>query len=201
MPKSSGSDTQLQGLIDHALAGDPSAHDALVHHSCERLLRLTRRAFRGYPYLRRWEDTDDVFQNAMVRLHRALKDVRVESVSHFFNLAALQIRRELNDLSRHYFGPEGKGANHHTDNMPADEAGGALDTAEEPEDLSRWTRFHEECERLPAEDREVVNLVYYQGLTQEEAAKVLGISHRTLKRRWFSARTRLHGALNEDGVS
>jgi RNA polymerase sigma factor (sigma-70 family) len=54
---------------------------------------------------------------------------------------------------------------------------------------------------MSAEDREVMDLVYYQGLTQEEAAQVLGISHRTLKRRWFSARTRLHGALNEDGVS
>ena len=161
MSHSNSTDTALQGLIDHALAGDPSAHDALVQHSCERLLRLTRRAFRGYPYLRRWEATDDVFQNAMVRLHRALKSVRVESVSHFFNLAGVQIRRELNDLSRHYFGPEGEGENHHTDHMPADEAGGSLDSAEEPEDLSRWTRFHEECERLPAEDREVMNLVYY----------------------------------------
>ena len=88
-----GTDTQLQGLIDLALRGESSAHEALLHHACDRLLRLTRKMFHGYPNLRRWEATDDVFQNAMLRLHRALAEVRVESVRHFFNLAAVQVRR------------------------------------------------------------------------------------------------------------
>jgi len=193
-----GTDTELQGLIDLALAGDESAKDALLQHSCERLLRLTRRNFRNYPYLRRWEATDDVFQNAMVRLHRALKDVRVESVRHFFNLAGIQIRRELTDLTRHYFGPEGDGANHHTDQQPPDDPGGSLDRSDEPEDLTEWTLFHEQCDRLPDDEKEVVTLIYYQGLTQDEAARVLGISVRTLKRRWFSARMQLHEVLKDD---
>jgi RNA polymerase sigma-70 factor (ECF subfamily) len=200
MPVSQGTDTQIQNLIDLSLKGDESAKEALLHHACDRLLRLTRRAFRNYPYLRRWEATDDVFQNAMVRLHRALREVRVESVRHFFNLAGLQIRRELNDLTRHYFGPEGEGANHHTDHKPADDAGGSLDRSDEPEDLAHWTLFHEHCDKLPDEEREVVNLLFYQGLTQEEASRVLGMPLRTLKRRWFAARTRLHEALSEDGA-
>lgn len=200
MPVSQGTDTEIQNLIDLGLRGDESARDALLQHACDRLLRITRRTFRNYPYLRRWEATDDVFQNAMVRLHRALQEVRVESVRHFFNLAGLQIRRELNDLTRHYFGPEGYGANHHTDHKPPDEAGGSLDRADEPEDLARWSLFHEHCDTLPDEEREVVTLLFYQGLTQEEAARVLGISLRTLKRRWFSARNRLHKALNADGA-
>ncbi|MBM4098196.1 MAG: ECF-type sigma factor [Planctomycetota bacterium] len=37
------------------------------------------------------------------------------------------------------------------------------------------------------------------GLTQEEAARVLGISFRTLKRRWQSAKVRMHGELNREG--
>jgi RNA polymerase sigma-70 factor (ECF subfamily) len=41
-----------------------------------------------------------------------------------------------------------------------------------------------------------VGLLFYEGLTQEEAATVLGVSLRTLKRRWQSARCRLHDALN-----
>lgn len=197
MPVSQGTDTQIQNLIDLNLKGDESARQALLQHSCDRLLRLTRRTFRNYPYLRRWEATDDVFQNAMVRLHRALQTVRVESVRHFFNLAGLQIRRELNDLTRHYFGPEGYGANHHTDHKPADEAGGSLDRADEPEDLAKWTLFHEHCDKLPEEEREVVNLVFYQGLTQEEAASVLGISVRTLKRRWQQAKLALQARLDD----
>lgn len=200
MAISQGTDTQIQNLIDLNLRGDESAREALLQHACDRLLRITRRTFRNYPYLRRWEATDDVFQNAMVRLHRALQDVRVETVKHFFNLAGIQIRRELNDLTRHYFGPQGYGANHHTDHKPADDAGGSLDRSEEPEDLLQWSLFHEYCDNLPEEEREVVNLLYYQGLTQEEAARVLGKSLRTIKRRWFDARQRLHEALKEDGA-
>ena len=91
MPGSHGTDTQIQNLIDLSLQGDAGAKEALLQHACDRLLRMTRRTFRNYPYLRRWEATDDVFQNAMVRFHRALREVRVESVRHFFNLAGLQI--------------------------------------------------------------------------------------------------------------
>jgi len=172
----------------------------MLHHACDRLLRLTRKMFHGYPNLRRWEQTDDVFQNSLVRLHRALAEVRVESVRHFFNLAAVQVRRELLDLAKHHYGPEGGGANHHTDRIPADDDGGSLhDRAEEPDDLSGWHGFHVLVEKLPEDEQEVVNLLYYEGLTQDEAARVLDISLRTLKRRWQSAKLKLHEELNRDG--
>jgi RNA polymerase sigma factor (sigma-70 family) len=48
---------------------------------------------------------------------------------------------------------------------------------------------------LPAEEREVFDLVWFQGLSQPQAAALLGVSEATLKRRWWSARQRLHGAL------
>jgi len=93
--------------------------------------------FHGFPQLRRWEQTDDVFQNSMVKLHRALSEVRVESVRHFFNLAAVQVRRELLDLAKHHFGPHGGAANHHTDSQPADDVGGSLHCAiSEPKGLN-----------------------------------------------------------------
>ena len=118
---------------------------------------------------------------------------------HFFNLAAVQVRRELLDLGKHHFGPEGGGANHHTDGQPADDQGGSLhESAEEPDDLSGWTEFHAQVEKLPEDEQEVVNLLYYEGLTQEEAAKLLGISFRTLKRRWQAAKLKLHEELNRD---
>ena len=150
-----GGDTQRQDLIDRGLDGDAAAHETLLHHPCDRLLRLTRKMFHGYPDLRRWEQTDDVFQNSMLRLHRALAEVQVESVRHFFNLAAVQVRREPLDLAKHHFGPEGA-ANHHTDGQPADDEGGSLhDRAEEPEDVSGWGEFHAQVEKLPADELEV----------------------------------------------
>ena len=193
-----GSDTQLQGLIDLAKNGDTRAKTLLLDHACERLLKLTRKMFRNYPSLRRWELTDDVFQNSLVRLHRALANTEVESVLHFFNLAGLQIRRELLDLKKHHFGPEGHGSNHHTDRQAPDDAGGTLyATSDEPEDISMWGEFHARVDKLPDELKEVVNLLFYEGLTQEEGSVVLGVSLRTLKRRWQEAKLRLHEVSSE----
>ena len=192
------SDTQLQLLIDKVQAGDGAARSALLDHACDRLLRLTRKMFHARRDLRRWEQTDDVFQNAMLRLHRALSDVKPESVRHFFNLGAVMIRRTLLDLAKHHLGPHGQGANHHTDGQPADEEGGSMhDRAEQPEDLQGWSEFHAQAEGLPEEEREVVGLLFYEGLTQEEAAHVLGVALRTVKRRWQSARCLLRQRLNE----
>lgn len=186
------SDTALQGLIDLANAGDAAAWGELLAHSCERLRRLARKMLKGYPDLRRWEGTDDLLQNSLLRLHRALREVNPSSVRHFFNLATVQIRRELLDLADHHFGPHGDAANHHTDG-PCLAAGedGALDrqaVADEPTSLDGWTEFHARIEALPEEEREVVGLIWYEGLAQEEAAAVLGVSVRTVKRRWQSAR-------------
>ncbi len=80
------SDTQLQLLLGRAL-DDEAARGALLDYTCDRLLRLTRKMFHARRDLRRWEQTDDVFQNALLRLHRALSEVKPESVRHFFNLA------------------------------------------------------------------------------------------------------------------
>jgi len=192
--RTTGTDTELQGLIDLANAGDPASREALLDHACDRLLRLTRKIFHASGELRRWEETGDVFQNSMLRLHRALSGTQVESVRHFFNLAALQIRRELIDLARHHFGPEGIAHNHHTDQQAPDEAGGSLHgRADEPDDLADWTEFHERVEGLPEDEREVVNLLFYEAMTQDDAARVLGVNVRTVKRRWQAARLRLHG--------
>ena len=194
-----GTDTQIQGLIDRANAGEETSKEALLDHACDRLFRLTRKMFHGSGDLRRWEQTDDIFQSSMLRLHKALERTKVESVRHFFNLAALQIRRELIDTARKHFGPEGIAANHHTDMQAPDESGGSLHAAaDEPEDLAQWTQFHTLVERLPDDEREVVNLLFYEALTQEEAAQLLGVNVRTVKRRWQAARLKLNGINDGD---
>jgi RNA polymerase sigma factor (sigma-70 family) len=191
-------DTQFQTLVDAVRRGDTNARDTLLAHASDRLLVLTRRMFRGRPGLQRWEQTDDVYQNAMLRLHRALGDCRPESVLHFFNLATIQIRRELIDLGRKHFGPHGIGKNHHTDHQPGDERGGSLHALEsQPADLAEWTEFHERAESLPDAEREVFDLLYYEGVSQEEAATILDCSVRTIRRRWNDAKLRLHGELTD----
>lgn len=198
-PQPVGSDTQLQILIDRSLNGDAAAREGLLDHSCDRLLALTRKMFHDFPKLRRWEQTDDVFQKAMLRLHDALADVKVESVRSFFGLAALHVRWELLDMAKHYYGPRGIGKNHHTDGVPSVEPDGAIGKkfTQEPKDIDQWTFFHEQVQKLPAEELEVFDLLFYQNLTQEEAALVLGTSVRTLKRRWQNAKLKLNEACSE----
>jgi RNA polymerase sigma factor (sigma-70 family) len=48
-------------------------------------------------------------------------------------------------------------------------------------------------EQLPEDEREIISLLFYEALTQEDAAQLLGVNIRTVKRRWQSARLKLHG--------
>lgn len=136
-----------------------------------------------------------MFTEAVTKLHQCLETVQPESPRHFYNLAATQIRRVLIDWARRYYGPLGLGANHDTnahqlegDRAPRYER---PDGSGEPSNLMEWTEFHEQIEALPDEEREVFNVFWYEGLDQKEAAELLGISVRTLRRRWQDARIRL----------
>ena len=62
------------------------------------------------------------------------------------------------------------------------------DCSSEPQTIGQWSNFHEHIECLPIQEREVFNLLWYQGLEQAEAANVLGVDVRTIRRRWRSAR-------------
>lgn len=188
----------LERLLERMRAGDDEARTDLIEHCCVRLQRLTRKMLRGYHRLRRWEETDDVFQQATVRLHRSLEQVQPQSPAHFFALAATQIRRTLIDLARHHFGPEGAAAHHHTDDRQAERnqpVARAPDRASEPRTIQEWTEFHEKVESLPEAEREVFNLLWYQGMSQGDAATIVGVDVRTIKRRWQSARLQLHEML------
>jgi len=202
VPDTPSPTVQIQGYLDRIRGGDESARDELLNCACERLRALARKMLKSYPNVHRWEQTDDVLQNAVIRLHRTLRQVPVETSRDFFRLAALNIRRELLDLAKHYYGPQGQGARHASSPGGADSAGEApraadpADLSHEPGRLAVWGEFHQHIGKLPDEEREVFDLLWYQGLSQAEAAELLGISDRTVKRRWQSARLSLHEALH-----
>jgi RNA polymerase sigma-70 factor (ECF subfamily) len=193
--------TEIQHCLERLRAGDEAARAALLSAACTRLGQLTRAMLKGYRRLKRWEETDDVLQQALIRLHRALRDVVPASPRDFYRLAALQIRRELIDLARHYFGPEGCGANQATNAEPAgsEEAPAPafeqVDADHGPCQLAAWGEFHAQVQHLPGPEQEVFGLVWYQGLTHAEAAEVLGVSAKTIQRRWQAACRKLYDAL------
>lgn len=191
-----GQDTEARALLERLRAGDSSAGDRLIALAQERFVALARAMLRRYPQVRRWEQTDDLLQAALVRLHRSLADVRPEDVRHFDNLAATQIRRELIDLARRHRGPEGLAAHHHTDGAdPNERLAQVAEPSGRPETLEQWTAFHEAVEQLPDDERRIVDLLWYRGLTHAQAADALGVSTKTVQRLWAAARLRLRDAL------
>ncbi len=185
MPNTSG---LIQACLDRHHAGDPNARDELIRHSQERLRALVRQMLGRFPTVRRWEETSDVVQNVLIRLDRALRDLPLTTVQDFFVVAACNVRRELINLARAYRRTEEEPAVHKE----------PVDDSDDPVTLARWGEIHAFIAALPEEMRQPFDLIYYQGLTREEAATLLGISERTLRRRWQDARLRLMAWLGED---
>jgi RNA polymerase sigma-70 factor (ECF subfamily) len=146
---------------------------------------------QGFPAVRVREETEDITQKAVIKLLRALQEVRPESTRKFFALASVQIRRVLLDLKKHY---EGVIVSYHADGVagssgtPAHEP---VDPAPSLDELEAWCAFHRQIEGLPEEEREAVDLHFYQGLTKADAAELLGVDVRTVQRRWNAALHRL----------
>jgi RNA polymerase sigma-70 factor (ECF subfamily) len=157
---------------------------------------------RKFPGVERWEQSDDVFQNAMLRLLAALETVNPENTRAFVGLCTEQIRRELIDLARHYGGRRGIGANH--DSFFGTVAGGAANvvvTSDVPAiEVELWATFHEEMTKLPPDEREVVGLVYYHNWAQSEIGELLGVDERTVRRRLKSGLNRLREAMRNLGL-
>src|SRR5262245_8119802 len=196
MTDSDSQQSMMQQLLPQAIAGDEAAVDALLRYNCDRLTSLTRRMLGDFRRVRRWTETADVLQNALLRLVGALREVKPRTPREFLALATLQIRRELLDLARKFYGPEGMGANQDSAAAAAPHAPTPEDPADlshEPCSLAQWTELHQQIDALPDEEREVVGLLFYQGLSQAETAKVLGVSVRTVQRRWHAALCKLHG--------
>jgi len=190
---------QLQALLEHGAGGALSAYEILLGQAADRLLRLTRKMLRAYPRLQRWEQTDDVFQSAAMRLHRSLAAVKPPTVAAFWGLATTQIRRTLIDLARHHFGPEGAAAHHHSDpdlnGSPTEHLrSGRVANARsscQPDTLYEWTEFHEQVERLPPDERDIFHLIWYAGLPQKDISELMHISVPTVQRRWYAAQVKL----------
>ena len=110
----SSNSAEIIQCLDRLRAGDMSARQELIRTAQNRLVRLARKMLSDFPGVRRWEDTDDVFQDAVIRLCSTLERVVPDSVCAFIHLAAREMRCALIDLARHYYGPQGLGTHYHS---------------------------------------------------------------------------------------
>ena len=180
--------TSLHELLSRFQGGETAALDELIRRTAGRLERLALRMLHGFPAVRAREQTDDVLQNALLRLARSLREVRLPSTADFFRLAAEQIRRELLDLARYHRRRDGV-------NQPPPTVEVPDPNALAPAELDRWTALHEAVERLPAELRELFSLSFYHDWSQAQIAQLLGVSDRQVRRLWRAACLRLNEML------
>jgi RNA polymerase sigma factor (sigma-70 family) len=187
----------VQRYLDE-LAGEAPAEPiirALLDRAVRRLRLLCANLLhRGYPRLTRPPlnlQADEVLGGVVERLLKALRAIRPQNVRQFFALANQHMRWELNDLARRLDEqpggpalPEGL--------IPAPESS---DSALSP----NARRMLKAIEELPEDEREVFGLVRVQGLSQVEAADLLGVSSKTVQRRLNRGLLLLTEALSDLG--
>ncbi len=185
----------IERCIDELNSGDAAARAALVECAYAGLLVVVRKKLMHFARLTRWEQAEDVTQEAAIKLWGALQDVSPRTAAEFWALAGEQVRRVLLDLTRHHFGPR-RNAAYTEVPAPEDSAYSApMDEYLDPVNLDHWTAFHEEIAHLPEAEQNVVMAVWYCELSLEATARALGISPDTAQRRWKAARARLRGAI------
>jgi len=177
--------THIQALLKDHAAGAPAARAALLEYTLERFRIVAQRMFRSEKALHALDQTDDVMQKGMIRLHKALETVKPADVRAYFGLAARQLRFVIADLAEQYRAREQAVSLDVLPEVPSTEK------RQEPASFLEWSEFHDAVGRLPDEEREVFELIFYGGMEQQEAAALLGISERTLRRRWQSSKLRL----------
>ena len=135
--------------------------------------------FRSYPRLTRPPlnlQADELLSSVVERLLKAMREVHPQTVRQFFALANQHMRWELNDLARR-LDKEAQRVELRESlvGAPAESSGSRLS--------ANTRRILEAIESLPNDEREAFDLVRIQGMSQPEAAEVLGVSGKTVQRR------------------
>ena len=186
----------VQSYLDE-LAGDSPAEPivrALLDRAVRRLYQLCATLlYKSYPRLTRPPlnlQADELLGAVVERLIKALREARPTSTRQFFALACQHMRWELNDMDRRL------------DEQPP--AAGLSDDEAVPAPASSDTGLTPDSRRilaaidsLPEGEREAFELVRIQGMSQVEAARVLGVSVATVNRRLARGLQLLAAALGD----
>jgi RNA polymerase sigma-70 factor (ECF subfamily) len=171
----------VQRYLDE-LAGDSPA-EPLVREMLDRAVRrlhllCATLLYRSYPRLTQPPlnlQADELLGAVAERLLKALREARPRTVRQLFALANQHMRWELNDLARRLDDhPVAAELSEGLVPSPASSVSGLS-----PDGL----RMLQAIDELPGEEREVFDLVRIQGMTQVEAAELLGVSIKTVQRR------------------
>jgi RNA polymerase sigma-70 factor (ECF subfamily) len=174
------SDRSDEELMAAYVAGDRGAFAELFSRYSPRLGRLMARD------LARGTDADDLVQQTFLQLHRARRDFREGA-----RLRPWLFTIALN-LKRQYFRRKGR-----RPETPLPEAGPTELVAPggDPEGGVRDAQLRAALDGLPAAQRDVIVLHWFEGMTFREIAQVVGASQPAVKVRAHRGYERLRAAL------
>jgi RNA polymerase sigma factor (TIGR02999 family) len=169
--------------------GDQCALDELIPLVYDELRQLARSHLRRQAHSLIIQPTALVHE-AYLRL-AGKQQLTFKSRAQFFGLAAKLIHDLLIDYVRQQRATKRGGEQQQVSLTYADQAGkeATIDLLALDEALGRLMAFH------PQQGR-IVELRFFGGLTIEETAEAMGISHATVERDWSMARTWLYCELN-----
>ena len=172
--------------------GDEEAFARLVPMVHGELRRIARRQMRG-ERARHTLQTTALVNEAWLRLF-GRDGVAVNDRSHLVALMATQMRRALVDHARHRNAEKGPGAGVR---VAVDDAAGLA--VGRDDELLALDEALQALEAIDARAATVVELRFFGGFDEREAAAALDISVSTLKRDWVFARAWLFDRLRADG--
>lgn len=173
-------------------SGKTFARDELLDSAVRRIRQMVRQEIARNPGVARWEEEDDLVQEVLIRVDRAVQDAKPEHVGQFFIIVGQHVRWAAVDLIRKHFGAHGVGRNHQTGIEPANAASAREGGASGIDSVA----LHEAVDRLDEELRETWVLHAYAGLRQEAIADVQNVSTKTVQRRIARAKLRLSELLD-----
>lgn len=191
--------TLINALLAKIKTKESKAREELIAHSLDRLQRLSRKMFRKHPNLCTLEQTDDIVQKLVIKLHKMLDDLIPEDTASYFKLASQNLRWVLLDLARSSLARnKAKNSGDMSTSVKNNKLLNTKDPDGGPSNYAEWTEFYEKIELLPDEHKQLFNLLWFQGLSQADAAKFLDIPLRTLARKWMTTRILIRTLLNDE---
>lgn len=185
-----------RAVLARVAGGDVEAFASLVERYQERLLRVCTRMLGDR------EEARDAAQEAFLKAFRAAADYRPRGQVYTW-LYRIAVNGCLNRLRRRRVvrflslsAPAETG-----DDAPAfDPAADAPGPDDELESRRRWQRARRAIAALPPNQRAVLVLARFEGLSYQEIAEVLGITLGAVESRLVRAMRNLTAALEDDGA-
>lgn len=179
-------------ILERVQQGDPKAAEKLLPLVYEELRRLAAHRMANERPGQTLQPTALVHE-AWLRLV-GNQNQQWKGRAHFFGAAAEAMRRIVIDRARRKRALRHGGGQHRVDIEEVDVAS--------PSDDGQLLAVNEALDKLATEHKveaELVKLRYFVGMTNNEAAEVLGISARTAKHYWTHARAWLYHQLQNRG--